>query len=86
MRLALLPPVPLRTRLARALVATLIVFSALVAVGVTAPAEAPFTIAIRPVLMNLGFDIDIKVWSVHLHFAWSALPSTPTTKTDGPVI
>ena len=83
MRLALLPVVPLRTRLARALVATLIVFSALVAVGVTAPADAPFTIAIRPVFMNLGFDIDIKVWSVHLHFAWSALPSVSTTKADG---
>jgi hypothetical protein len=86
MRLALSPPVPLRTRLARALAAILIVFTALVAVGVTAPAEAPFTIAIRPVFMNLGFDIDIKVWSVHLHFAWSALPSTSTTKGDGPAI
>ena len=75
MRMALSPTVPLRTRLVRALVATLIVFTALVAVGVTAPAEAPFTIAIRPVFMNLGFDIDIKVWAVHLHFAWSALPS-----------
>ena len=79
MRLAFAPPVPLRTRLARALVATLIVFTALVAVGVTAPAEAPFTIAIRPVFITLGLDIDIKVWSVHLHFAWSALPSASTT-------
>ena len=86
MRLALSPPVPLRTRLVRALVATLIVFTALVAVGVTAPAEAPFTIAIRPVFMTLGLDIDVKVWSVHLHFAWSALPSASTTKADGPVI
>jgi len=73
-----------RTRLLRALAATLIVFSSLVAVGVTAPAEAPLTIAVRPVLMTLGFDIDIKVWNVHLHFAWSALPST--TKADGPAI
>ena len=86
MRLALSPPVPLRTRLVRALVATLIVFTALVAVGVTAPAEAPFTIAIRPVFVTLGLDIDIKVWSLHLHFAWSALRSAPTTKADGPAI
>jgi hypothetical protein len=68
------------------LVATLIVFTALVAVGVTAPADAPFAIAIRPVFMTLGLDIDVKVWSVHLHFAWSALPSASTTKADGPVI
>jgi hypothetical protein len=86
MRLASLPPVRIRTRLARALAVTLIVFTSLVAVGVTAPVEAPFTIAVRPVLMTLGFDIDIKVWSVHLHFAWSALPSTATTKADGPAI
>ena len=86
MGLALSPLVPLRTRLAKALVATLIVFTALVAVGVTAPAEAPFTIAIRPTFVNLGLDIDIKVWSVHLHFAWSALSSAASTKADGRVI
>jgi hypothetical protein len=86
MRLALSPLVPLRTRLAKALVGTLIVFTALVAVGVTAPADAPLTIAIRPVFVNLGVDIDIKVWSVHLHFTWSALQSTSSTKTDGSLI
>lgn len=76
---------PFRTRVARAIAATLIVAVALTGVGITAPADAPFTIAIRPVFVNLGIDVDIKVWTVHLHFAWSALPA-PSTKTDGPVI
>jgi hypothetical protein len=79
MRLALTPAVPLRTRIARALVATAIVFGSIVAVGVTAPAEAPFTITFRPVLANIGFDIDVKVWRVHVSFAWSAIPSTATS-------
>jgi hypothetical protein len=86
MGLALSPGVPLRTRVARTLIATLIVFTALVAVGVTAPADAPFTIAIRPVFVNLGVDIDIKVWNLHLHFAWSALQSAWSTRTDGSLI
>jgi len=83
MRLASSPAVPLRTRVGKALVATAIVFGSLVAVGVTAPAEAPFTITLRPVLANIGFDIDVKVWRVHVHFAWSAIPTTSTsTKVD----
>ena len=71
---------PLRTRLLRLIAATLIVFTALVGVGITAPAEAPFTISIRPVILNLGFDIDIKVWTMHVHWQWSALPSATSTK------
>jgi hypothetical protein len=68
------------------LVVLAIVFTSLVAVGVTAPADAPFTISIRPVFMSLGVDIDVKVWTVHLHFAWSAIPPASATKTDGPAI
>jgi len=83
MRLAFRPAVPLRTRIAKTLVATAIVFGSLVAVGITAPAEAPFTISLRPMLANIGFDLDVKVWRVHVHFTWSAISSTSTsTKID----
>ena len=83
MTLALPPVVPLRKRLAKALIATVIVFSSLVAVGMTAPAEAPFTISLRPVFATLGFNLDIKVWTVHVHFTWSALPTaSASTKVD----
>ena len=56
----------LRTRLARFVVATLIAFTALVSVGLTAPADGPFSIAIRP---------------VQLHYEWSAI-SLPTSTTN----
>jgi len=83
MRLALPPAVALRQHIAKTLVATLIVFSSLVAVGMTAPAEAPFTISVRPVFATLGFNVDIKVWTVRVHFAWSALPTaSASTKVD----
>ena len=83
MTLALPPVVPLRKRLAKTLIAVVIVFSSLVAVGMTAPAEAPFTISLRPVFATLGFNLDIKVWTVHVHFTWSALPTaSASTKVD----
>jgi hypothetical protein len=79
--------VPLRQRLAQIFVATLIMFAALITVGATAPEDAVFTIGIRPVFLRvdaaaiaepraraLGLDVDIKVWTLHLHFAWSAIP------------
>jgi len=78
--------VPFRTRLVRTIAATLILLTALVGVGVTAPADGPFTISIRPVFMNLGVDVDIKVWTMHLHWAWSALPSAPSTKAPASTI
>ena len=72
--------VPLRTRLARIVLGLLIVFTALVSVGLTAPADAPFAIGVRA--MFLGLDIDIKVGASHLHYHWSAIPlSGATTKT-----
>ena len=52
MGLALRPLVPFRSRLVRLVAATLIVFTALVGVGITAPADGPFTIAIRPVFVQ----------------------------------
>ena len=86
-----------RTRVARAFVGTLILFTALVSVGVTAPADGPFTIGVRPMFMRLdpaaiaesrahalGLDLDIKFGALHLHYQWSAIPLTPpTTKPAG---
>ena len=78
---------PLRQRLAQIFVGTVITFAALISVGITAPEDAAFTIGIRPVFLRvdaaaiaesraraLGLDVDIKVWTLHLHFAWSAIP------------
>ena len=77
---------PLRQRLAQIFIGTVILFAALITVGVTAPEDAAFTIGIRPVFLRmdaaaiaesraraLGLDVDIKVWTLHLHFAWSAI-------------
>ena len=81
-----------RTRVARTLTAALIACVALVSVGLTAPADSPFTIGVRPVFFRLdptsiaesrahalGLDIDITCWTMHLHFAWSAIPLTRTS-------
>jgi hypothetical protein len=77
-------PVPLKYRLAHAVLAILIAATSLTGVGLTAPADAPFTIVVRPVIMSLGVDVDVKVWSRHLHFAWSAIPPAgASTKASG---
>jgi hypothetical protein len=92
--------VPLRTRVARTLAGTLILFTALVSVGLTAPADGPFTIDVRPMFMRLdpaaiaesrahalGLDLDIKCGPLHLHYQWSAIPLTPaTTKSSGTLL
>jgi hypothetical protein len=83
MRLALASAVPLRLRLARTLAATLIIFTALISIGLTAPPDGPLTIAVRPVLLNLGVDVDVKIWSIHLHFTWSALSLTSASTKPG---
>jgi hypothetical protein len=78
------------------LIGTLIVVAACVSVGLTAPADGPFTIAVRPVFLRLdetfddsraralGLDIDLKLGRLHLHYGWSAIPlaslSPPSTK------
>jgi hypothetical protein len=84
--------VSLRRRLARTIVGTLIALAALVSVGLTAPADGPFTIDLRPAFFRLdpeavaesrahalGLDVDIKLGTVHLHFKWSAIPLVPKT-------
>jgi hypothetical protein len=77
-----------------------IVFAALVSVGLTAPADGPFTIDVRPAFLRLdaqalaesranalGLDVDIKFGTLHLHFQWSAIPLTPaTTKAPGTLL
>jgi hypothetical protein len=71
--------VPFRFRLAQALLAIVIGFTALVAVGLTAPADAAFSIVVRPVFVSLGIDVDVKLGGMHLHFAWSAIPQDATS-------
>ena len=58
---------------------------AFVGVGLTSPATAPISIDVRPVLLRFdtasgvpgarafGLDVDIKVWTVHLHIGWPGL-------------
>jgi hypothetical protein len=70
--------VAVRKTVSRALVATLIVFTALVSVGLTAPADGVFSITIRTVLIRLAIDIDVKIATTHFHTQWSALPDQPT--------
>ena len=82
----------LRKRLARTAAGTLILLAATISVGLTAPADGPFTIDVKPVFLRLdaasladsrasalGLDIDIKIGELHLHFAWSAVPIASLT-------
>jgi hypothetical protein len=92
--------VSLRTRLLHTLVGTLIVVAAVVSVGLTAPADGPFTIGVHPEFLRLdpesvaesraralGLDVDVKFGSLHLHFKWSAIPLAPaTTKSPGDLL
>ena len=92
--------VPLRARLARTFVGTAIVFTAFVAVGLTAPADSPFTIDVQPVFLRLdpasvaesrahalGLNVDVKLGSLHMHYQWSAIPLAPaTTKPSGTLL
>ncbi|HKB13584.1 MAG TPA: hypothetical protein VKD69_23115 [Vicinamibacterales bacterium] len=76
---------PIRFRIAQAVVGLVLGVTALVAVGLTAPADAAFSIVVRPVFVTLGVDIDVKVASTHFHFAWSAIPpAAPSTKGSSP--
>ena len=82
----------LRRRLVRTIVGTMIALAALVSVGLTAPADGPFTIDLQPAFFRLdpeavaesrahalGLDVDIKLGTVHLHYKWSAIPLAPAT-------
>ena len=64
--------------------------AALISVGLAAPAESLFSIEVKPVFLRLdaptesrtsalGLDVDIRIWTLHLHFAWSAVPMPALT-------
>jgi hypothetical protein len=65
----------------KSIAALLTLLIALVTVGLTASADGPFTIAVRPVFLRLGLNFDVKIGSMHVHATWSALPD-PSTKPD----
>jgi hypothetical protein len=90
--------VQFRRFFARALVGTVIAVTALVSVGLTAPADGVFSIAVHPTLFRLdraaieqsraralGLDIDIKLGSMHMHLGWSALSMSGTSECDAEV-
>ena len=90
-------PVTLRQRLARTVVGTLIFLAALISVGLAAPADGLFSIDIKPVFLRLdaaaiaksrasalGLDVDIRIWTLRLHFAWSAVPITALRSSTKP--
>ena len=66
--------------------------AALISVGLAAPANSVFSIDITPVFLHLdaaangesrpsalGLDVDIRIWTLHLHYAWSAVPMAALT-------
>ena len=80
-------PVTLRQRVARTAAGTMIFLAALISVGLAAPADSLFSIDVKPVFLRLepaaaaesrvtalGLDVDIRIWTVRFHFAWSAVP------------
>ncbi len=64
----------LRQVVGRAIATVLLAGTAFASVGLTAPADSLFTISIRPIIVNLALDIDIKFGTTHFHARWSALP------------
>jgi len=75
----------------------MILFTALVSVGMTAPADGPFTIDVHPIFMRLdaasiaesrahalGLNVDVKFGTMHLHYTWSAIPLTRETTKSAP--
>jgi hypothetical protein len=77
--------VRLRQFAGRTFAGVLILLTALVSVGLTAPADSPF--AIRVHAMLLGLDVDVRIGSTHLHAAWSAIPADdPSTNNAAPAL
>ena len=58
-----------------------VMFASVITVGLTASSNSPFSITIRPVIMRLGVDLDVRIGTIHLHAGWSALPDS--TKPSG---
>ena len=79
--------VRLWSHLTRLLLGLAIFSTAAIAVGLSAPADGVFSIAVQPVFLRvdpaaiaesraraLGVDIDLKVGALHVHLGWSAIP------------
>ena len=64
--------------------AVLLLLVALVSVGLTAPADGPFTIEIKASFLRLGVDVDVKMGPMHFHMGWSALPLSELTTNGRP--
>jgi hypothetical protein len=88
--------VSLRKHVTRILLGVAICVTALVSVGLTAPSDSPFSIAIEPVFLRvdaaaieesraraLGFDVDVKLGQFHLHVGWSAISLLPGSTNPG---
>src|SRR5262249_20091687 len=91
-RVGLASGVALRHSIGRLIAGAAILFTALMAVGLTSPADSPFSIAIKPVFMHVdpaaiaerrarifGIDLDVRVGSHHLHVGWSPIPLVPAS-------
>lgn len=51
----------------------LLACTALVSVGLTAPADSVFSITIRPVVMQLAIECDVRLGPMHFRTRWSAI-------------
>jgi len=82
--------VPFKTHIARMIGGLMILSTAVLAVGIAAPADGVFSIAVHPVFIRadpaaiaesraraLGIDVDVKVGAMHVHLGWSAIPLSP---------
>jgi hypothetical protein len=78
------------SHLTRVLVGLAIFSTAVFAVGITAPTDGVFSIAVQPVFIRvdpaaiaesraraLGLDIDVKLGAMHVHLGWSAIALSP---------
>lgn len=68
-----------RQGVSRIAAAIVIACTALASVGLTAPVDSAFSIRIRPVLIRLAVEVDVRFGSMHLHTRWSALPESAGT-------
>jgi len=75
--------VSLRHRMLHAAVATAVLVTASVAVGLTSPADSPLSITIHPVFLRLetspcgqprprilAVDVEMKIGTLHAHAGW----------------
>ena len=82
----------LRHLIGRLIGAAVLLFTAMLAVGLTAPSDGLFSVAIKPVFMHIdaaaiaesrarifGVDVEVRMGSTHLHVGWSAIPLGQTS-------